>query len=109
VILGSVRSPNTKTTDFIFPGAKRGKPLSNMAMLELLRGMQEGATVHGFRSSFSTWCTEATGHDPETREFCLAHIVGSKAQQSYVRGTSLEKRRAVLADWAEFLKSGKSL
>lgn len=108
-ILESVRSPNTKATDFIFPGAKRGKPLSNMAMLELLRGMREGATVHGFRSSFSTWCTEATDHDPETREFCLAHIVGSKAQQSYVRGTSLEKRRAVLADWAEFLKSGKSL
>jgi integrase len=102
-ILESVRTPTTKPIDYIFPGAQRTKPLSNMAMLELLRGLHKGATVHGFRSSFSTWCTEATEYDPETREFCLAHIVGDKAQQAYQRGTSLEKRRAVLADWADYL------
>jgi integrase len=107
-ILESVRTPNTKATDYVFPGAQRNKPLSNMAMLELLRGLHEGTTVHGFRSSFSTWCTEATDHDPETREFCLAHIVGDKAQQAYQRGTSLNKRRAVLVDWAEFLKISRT-
>jgi integrase len=41
---------------YIFPGAKVKAPLSNMAMLELLRGMRgNGLTVHGFRSSFRDW------------------------------------------------------
>jgi integrase len=38
--------------DFLFPGAKRGKPISNMAMLTLLERMDVDATTHGFRSSF---------------------------------------------------------
>ena len=38
---------------FVFPGAKEGKALSNMALLQLLRGMDgNGYVVHGFRSSF---------------------------------------------------------
>jgi integrase len=36
-ILESVRTSETKPNDFIFPGLRRGTPLSNMAMLELLR------------------------------------------------------------------------
>src|SRR3546814_4567407 len=39
---------------FVFPGARKGQPLSNMAMLEMLRGMRpdDRFTVHGFRSAF---------------------------------------------------------
>ncbi|UGX89855.1 tyrosine-type recombinase/integrase (plasmid) [Bradyrhizobium barranii subsp. barranii] len=102
-ILESLRTVNTKSTDFLFPGSKRGKPLSNMAMLELVRGMYEGVTVHGFRSGFSDWCGETTSYDAETREFCLAHVVGDKAEAAYRRGDALEKRRAALRDWAEYL------
>jgi integrase len=41
---------------YVFPGAKAKAPLSNMAMLELLRGMDgNGSTVHGFRSTFRDW------------------------------------------------------
>ena len=40
---------------FVFPGGKKGKPLSSMALLMLLRRMGRGdLTVHGFRSTFST-------------------------------------------------------
>ena len=43
-----------KQSDYVFPGQKEGKPLTNMAMLELLKRMgRTGLTVHGFRSSFS--------------------------------------------------------
>ena len=35
--------------DPVFPGSSHGKAVSNMAMLELLRGMKIDATVHGFR------------------------------------------------------------
>jgi integrase len=41
---------------YVFPGAKAKAPLSNMAMLELLRGMESNDyTVHGFRSTFRDW------------------------------------------------------
>ena len=41
---------------YVFEGQKRHRPLSNMAMLMLLRRMSiEGATVHGFRSTFRDW------------------------------------------------------
>jgi integrase len=102
-ILESLHTANTKPTDYVFPGAQRGKPLSNMSMLELLRGMRSGVTVHGFRSGFSDWCGNETSHDAETREFCLAHVVGNKAEAAYRRGDSLTKRSVVLADWASYL------
>lgn len=104
-ILESLRTPTTKPIDYVFPGSRRGKPLSNMSMLELLRGMRSGVTVHGFRSAFSDWCGNETAHDAETREFSLAHVVGNKAEAAYRRGDSLEKRRALLADWAAYLRS----
>jgi len=47
---------------FIFPGAwKHGKPISKMAMPDLLErvGYAE-ATVHGFRSTFRDWAAECT-------------------------------------------------
>ena len=45
----------TKLNAFVFPGIKRGEPLSDMAMLMLLRSIRPGVSVHGFRSSFRDW------------------------------------------------------
>ena len=103
-ILESLRMVDTKPSDYIFPGAQRTKPLSNMAMLQLLRGMRGGVTVHGFRSAFSDWTGNETSYDAETREFSLAHVVGNKAEAAYRRGDSLDKRRALLADWTAYLR-----
>lgn len=53
--------PRIQGNPHVFPGAREGQSLSNMAMLELLRGLRGGGlTVHGFRSSFRDWCAEAT-------------------------------------------------
>ena len=42
--------------DYVFPGLKKGKPLSNMAMLKLLERMgRSDLTAHGFRSTFRDW------------------------------------------------------
>src|SRR5262249_37146845 len=55
-----------KDSDFVFPGFNKGKPLSNMAMLELLRGMAaNGYTVHGFRSTFRDWAGDDKRGDTE--------------------------------------------
>ncbi|HLF12013.1 MAG TPA: integrase arm-type DNA-binding domain-containing protein, partial [Gammaproteobacteria bacterium] len=45
---------------YVFPGVEEGTHISNMAMLELLRGMNMDVTVHGFRSTFRDWTAETT-------------------------------------------------
>jgi integrase len=87
----------------IFPGAQKDRPLSNMAMLELVRGMRgKGATVHGFRSTFRDWAAEQTSYPHEMCEIALAHTVGNKVEAAYRRGDMREKRRRLMGDWAEY-------
>jgi integrase len=87
----------------IFPGQRLGKPLSNMALLMLLRRMGRGdLTTHGFRSTFRDWVAEATNHPGELAEAALAHIVADKTEAAYKRGDMLDKRRRLMADWSAF-------
>ena len=87
----------------IFPGQEPGRPLSNMALLMLLRRMGRGdLTAHGFRSSFRDWVGEATGYPADVAEAALAHTVGDKTVAAYARGDLFDKRRALMAAWAEF-------
>ena len=89
--------------EFVFCGARSGKPLSNMAMLELVRGMRgKGATVHGFRSSFRDWAAEQTSYPNELCEIALAHAVSDKTEAAYRRGDMMEKRRRLMADWTAY-------
>jgi integrase len=89
--------------EFVFAGAKAGRPISNWAMLQLLRGMLGmGATVHGFRSSFRDWCAETTAYPSEMCEFALAHAVSDKTEAAYRRGDMMEKRRRLMDDWAAY-------
>ncbi|MGZ5849899.1 MAG: tyrosine-type recombinase/integrase, partial [Methyloceanibacter sp.] len=88
---------------FVFPGAKLGRPLSNMAFLMLLRRMgRNNLTAHGFRSSFRDWAAERTNFPSEVVEMALAHMVGSKVEAAYRRGDLFEKRRRLMAAWATF-------
>jgi hypothetical protein len=55
VLTGRVQKDvqEVRTSDYVFRGGKAGKPLSNMAMTEVLGRMGRGdITVHGFRSTF---------------------------------------------------------
>ncbi|ESY21728.1 MULTISPECIES: site-specific integrase [unclassified Mesorhizobium] len=101
-ILKSV--PREADSPYLFPGARTGKPLSNMAMLELLRGMEgmEGLTVHGFRSTFRDWAAERSNFPRELAEAALAHVLSDKTEAAYQRGDMLEKRRKVMTAWASF-------
>lgn len=87
--------------DYVFPGGKVDKPLSNMAMLALLGRMgRSDLTVHGFRSTFRDWVAEGTSHPAELADAALAHTVRDKVVAAYQRGDLFEKRRALMADWA---------
>ncbi|SDP55376.1 Integrase [Phyllobacterium sp. YR620] len=89
---------------FVFPGAKKGRPLSTMALTMRMRALNAGHfTAHGFRSSFRDWCGDATHFPRELAEHALAHIIGNAAEQAYRRSDALEKRREMMNAWAQFL------
>lgn len=94
--------PRDRRDDHVFIGAIEGTGLSNMAMLELLKGMKPGLTVHGFRSSFKDWASEATNHPNIVSEAALAHSVPDKVEAAYRRGELFEKRRKLMRDWATY-------
>lgn len=86
---------------YAFPGGKKDRPLSNMAMDAVLRRMErKDITVHGMRSTFRDWAGEATEHPREVIEHALAHQLKDRAEAAYARGTLLEKRRVLMDDWA---------
>jgi integrase len=98
------RLKEARTGEYVFPGQKANRPLSNMAMLILLERMgRRGAiTSHGFRSTFSDWASEVSPYSSELRETALAHTIGNKAEAAYRRGDALEKRRAMMEAWANY-------
>lgn len=85
-----------RTSPYLFGGQRLGKPISDMAMLEKLRGLAPGLTMHAFRSSFRDWCAEH-GVPREIAETGLGHAVGSKVEAAYLRSDVLARRRAVMA------------
>ena len=98
------RLPNLNlTTDLLFHN--NGKRLSNMSMLMLLRRIEPNITVHGFRSSFRDWVAEETNHSPEVAEMALAHKIANKVEAAYRRGKLIERRRALMEDWASYCMS----
>jgi len=87
----------------LFKGSARNRPLSNMAMLAVLRRMgRDDLTAHGFRSTFRDWVAEQTSFPSEVVEAALAHVVGDKVEAAYRRGDVLEKRRELMAAWAAY-------
>ena len=102
-------------TDLIFVG-NSNRQLSDMSLTAVIRRMNKPVNVwvdvhnrpvvpHGLRSTFATWSQEFTNYPSELREHALAHRVGNSTTQSYERGAMLEKRRALMQDWANFVSA----
>jgi integrase len=97
------RTAATKVNDVVFYGQKRGRPLSNMALLMMLRRMgRSDITVHGFRSAFRDWAAERTMVVREVAEASLAHAVANKVEAAYRRSDLFEKRRVLMEQWGSF-------
>ena len=89
--------------ELIFPNPGGGQ-FSENAMLAVLDRLGYGhVTVHGFRSTFATWAEEETDYPDGVREAALAHKYKSETTAAYQRGQKLEKRRALMKDWANFI------
>ena len=92
----------TEGCPFVFHGAKRDKPMSDMTLVKVLRDMGESVTAHGFRSSFRDWVSEETQFSGDLAEAALAHAIPNKVEAAYRRGNLLEKRRGLMEAWGKF-------
>lgn len=91
---------------FVFPGAREGRPLSDMSLAKALKSAGAGEfTVHGFRSSFRDWVSEETNFQREVAEAALAHSVGDAVERAYRRGDALEKRRKMMEAWGKYVST----
>lgn len=101
-----------KSSRWVFPSswsAKQGKPLSNMAMLNVLKiSMKTEVTVHGFRSTFRDWCAEMTNFPREVCEFALAHNLGGQVELAYRRTDFFDKRVKLMQMWDSYLHESQS-
>jgi integrase len=89
--------------DFIFPG-RDGAAQSSMTLLMLLqRRMGRPVTNHGFRSAFRDWCGDEGDIPRELAEQALAHAIKDTTERAYRRKTAVERRRAVMQQWCNFI------
>ena len=104
----------------VFAGSTKAGSLSNMALIQLVRGMNgeqpryvdpsvkdedgkpKAIVPHGFRSTFRDWAGEDTTHDREVIEHALAHRLKDKAEASYRRRTAMAKRATLMQEWADY-------
>lgn len=93
--------PRLPLVDHVFPSNRKG-PLSDMALTVLMRRHEMGAVPHGFRSTFRDWAGEMTHHPRDAVELCLAHAIDTKTEAAYRRGDMLEKRMAIMQEWADY-------
>jgi integrase len=102
--------------EFVFTGQRPGKPLSNMAMLSVLKDMNRDEygkprwvdpkssrpiTPHGLRATFRTWGEDA-GFARDLLEESLGHQVGTAVERAYRRTDSFDRRRTIMQAWANF-------
>jgi integrase len=99
--------PKIDGVDYVFPSSK-GKEISNMAMLQLIRRMEVEAVPHGFRSTFRDWAGDRTSHTREVIEQALAHKLPDRVEAAYRRSDALEKRSHLMQDWANFCEAEKT-
>lgn len=101
--------PRIDGEPWVFAGGKQGRPLSNMALLKVMRARGYGVNgargdyvPHGFRSSFRDWAGDVSSYPANVAEAALAHVIGDKTVAAYARGDLFAKRRRMMADWAEW-------
>lgn len=117
--------PRFEGNPLVFPAA-RGGELSDMTLSAAMKRLHQAdvdaagpgfvdrvskrpAVPHGLRSTFRDWVAERTQFSGDMAEVALAHRVANAVEASYRRGDMVEKRRAMMAAWAEFLKGSAEI
>lgn len=96
-------APKEMRSGLIFPGNKKGRPLSDMSLTKIMRLAGRSETVHGFRSAFRDWAAEKMPTiPPMVAEMALAHTVGTSTEKAYLRTDLRDMRRALMDAWGRF-------
>ena len=93
--------------EYVFASSQRPKqPISTNAMIQLLyrMGYKNKATVHGFRTTASTYLNES-GYNADAIERQLSHGERDKVRAAYNRSEYLIERTKMLNDWSHYLGS----
>lgn len=115
--------PRMEGNPLVFP-AVRGGALSDMTLSAVMKRMHEAdiaaagigfvdrvskrpAVPHGLRSTFRDWVAEMTNFPADMAEVALAHKISNAVEAAYRRGDMIEKRRAMMSEWVEFLTGAK--
>lgn len=102
--------PRIDGSPYLFPGQGKSGVMHANAVRNLLHGLgHDDITRHGFRSSFRDWANECTRYPREVCELALAHDERDQTEAAYSRSDFLEKRRALMADWASYCTGTPSL
>jgi integrase len=99
------RWPNSR---LVFPGRYGKQPLTDMAMLMLMRRLKVASDVagktavpHGLRSSFRDWGGD-NRRDRDLLEAQLAHELENDTESAYARSDLFEQRKPLMQAWADF-------
>ena len=92
-----------KKSKFVFQAKRQGVSVSTGGMIKCIRQQSDfPITVHGARSTFSDWCAN-NNKNFLVSEKCLMHNVGGAVFMAYQRDDLLDKRRALLQEWADYI------
>lgn len=105
-VLEQARGLGRWNNNLIFPNARSGEPLSNMAFSTMLKRLDIPAVPHGFRSSFRDWASEQIYAPEEVSERALAHKPQRKEVKAYARSELFEPRQVLMDAWAEYVTFG---
>ena len=95
--------PRIEGSPYLFPGQGKTGVMHANAVRNLLHGLgHDDVTRHGFRSSFRDWANERTHYPREVCELALAHDERDQTEAAYSRSDFIEKRRALMAEWARY-------
>jgi integrase len=108
-VLAEMQHLKDPTSDFVFPGAKRGTVISDATLRYLIADMGYAGTIttHGMRATFRTWARETTNADKDVVKACMAHAK-EEMDEVYHRGSFFDKRRRLMNAWGDFLE-GKAV
>jgi integrase len=128
-ILDEAATLRTDTSDaaLVFPPPRNSsRPLSDMAFTQALRRLETGqerpdgvreayadlATMHGFRTAFSTWANSERVASPDVIEAALAHKETDRIRAAYNRSAKEGERferelRTLRHAWSDYIGNAK--
>jgi len=104
--------PLTGDGEYVFPGLRPGRPISDGTINKALRTMgydtRTEITGHGFRAMARTVIAERLHLDTQWIERQLSHKTSERLGESYDRTQFLDDRRKMMQAWADYLSDLKA-